>query len=159
MKFLYNHTAKSVGTAFILLLISFLLFSCGDDPVVPPDKPDPKPEEPDTEEPTPLKDWFSWDPVNPDADKELTIFFKAPKESELYSHKGDVYLYSGIIVEDQWSYNPSNWTDDNNSKYKMTPVVGENNAWSIKLTTSIRDWYKSGETPINKLGVIVRSAD
>ncbi|MDD3187933.1 MAG: alpha-amylase family glycosyl hydrolase [Fermentimonas sp.] len=158
MKFIYNQTAKSVGTAFILLLISFILFSCGDDPVVPPEKPDPKPDEPDTEEPVTLKDWFSWDLVNPDADKELTLYFKAPAESGLYNHKGDVYLYSGIIVEDQWSFNPSNWTD-NNSKYKMIPVDGVNNAWSIKLTPTIREWYGSGETPINKLGIIVRSAD
>ena len=83
MKTNYNKTVKSVGTQFILLLISLFIFSCGDDPVVPPTKPDPKPEEPKPEEPAPLANWFSWDPATPDADKELTIYFKAPSNSGL----------------------------------------------------------------------------
>ena len=89
-----NKTVKTVSTALTLLLISILLFSCGEDSVVPPIKPDPKPDDP-----KPLQDWFSWDPTSPDADKELTIFFKAPSTSELYNYKGDVYVHIGIINE------------------------------------------------------------
>ena len=158
MKTTYKKTVKSVGTHFILLLISLFIFSCGDDPVVPPTKPDPKPEEPKPEEPAPLANWFSWDPATPDADKELTIYFKAPSNSGLYNYKGDVYVHIGVISEGQWQYVPAEW-DQNLLECKMTPVEGESNAWSIELSPSIRTWFKSGETPINEIGIIARSAD
>ena len=143
-----NKTVKTVSTALTLLLISILLFSCGEDPVVPPIKPEPKP----------LQDWFSWDPTSPDADKELTIFFKAPSTSGLYNYKGDVYVHIGIINEGTWQKVPAEW-DENIAKCKMSPVEGESNAWNIKLSPSIRGWFNSGETPINKIGIIARSAD
>ena len=158
MKTPYKKTVKSVGTQFILLLISLFIFSCGDDPVVPPTKPDPKPEEPDTEEPAPLANWFSWDPATPDADKELTIYFKAPSASGLYNYKGDVYVYIGVISEGQWQDVPADW-DENIAKCKMSPVEGQNNAWSIKLSPSIREWFNSGEKAVNTIGIIARSAD
>ena len=158
MKTNYNKTVKSVGTQFILLLFSLFIFSCGDDPVVPPTKPDPKPEEPKPEEPAPLANWFSWDPATPDADKELTIYFKAPSNSGLYNYKGDVYVHIGVISEGQWQHVPADW-DENIAKSKMSPVEGESNAWSIKLTPSIREWFNSDGTPINEIGIIARSAD
>lgn len=158
MKTNYNKTVKSVGTQFILLLFSLFIFSCGDDPVVPPTKPDPKPEEPKPEEPAPLANWFSWDPATPDADKELTIYFKAPSNSGLYNYKGDVYVHIGVISEGQWQHVPADW-DENIAKSKMSPVEGESNAWSIKLTPSIREWFYSDGTPINEIGIIARSAD
>src|SRR5690554_3611955 len=153
MKTNYNKTVKSLGTQFILLLFSLFIFSCGDDPVVPPTKPDPKPEEP-----APLANWFSWDPATPDADKELTIYFKAPSNSGLYNYKGDVYVHIGVISEGQWQHEPADW-DENIAKSKMSPVEGESNSWSIELAPSIRTWFKSGETPINEIGIIARSAD
>ena len=158
MKFIYNQTAKTVSTALTMLLISILFFSCGDDPVVPPDKPDPQPEEPDTEEPAPLKDWFSWEPINPDADKELTIYFKAPSTSGLYKYTGDVYVHIGVISEGQWQDVPAEW-NQNIPKCKMTPVKGEDYAWSITLSPSIREWFGSGEKAVNSIGIVARSAD
>ncbi len=153
MNTLYKRTYKKVGTLLTLLLIYIFISSCGDDPVVNPDKPEPKPEEPQK-----LKDWFSLDPATPDADKELTIYFKAPSSSDLYNYKGDVYLHLGVIYEGIWRFVPADW-DSNIAKCKMSPVSGESNAWSIKLSTSIRSWFNSGETPINKIGIIARSAD
>jgi 1,4-alpha-glucan branching enzyme len=41
----------------------------------------------------------------------------------------------------------------------MSPVEGESNAWSIKLIPTIREWFESENIPINKIGVIARSAD
>lgn len=131
----------------LYLLLFIFAFSCGDDPVVPPDI-----------EPNPpaIKEGISWSPEAADADKELAITFKAVSTSPLFNYTGDVYLYAGIISEGQWIYQPSSWTD-NNAKYKMTKV--EANVWNIKLSSSIRHWFGSGETPVTKLGVIVRSSD
>ncbi len=153
---LYKKTPVAISKIFTLLLISFFFISCGDDPVVIPDKP--KPEEPKPEEPVKLSDWFSWTPENIDADKELTIYFKAPSSSGLNNYNGDVYVHIGIVAEGQWQHVPADW-DENIDSCKMTPVQGESNAWSIKLSPTIREWFGSGETPINKIGIIARSAD
>lgn len=147
---------KTVERVLTLLLISIFLFSCSEDPVIVPDKP--KPEEPKPEEPAMLNDWFSWQPEKPDADEELTIFFKAPSSSELYNYTGEVYVHIGIVNEGVWQNVPADW-DENISKCKMSPVEGESNAWSIKLIPTIREWFESENIPINKIGVIARSAD
>lgn len=153
---IYNLSMKKSRTVLTLLLISIFLFSCGEDPVIVPDKP--KPEEPKPEEPAMLNDWYSWQPEKPDADEELTIFFKAPSSSELYNYTGEVYVYIGIVNEGVWQNIPADW-DENISKCKMSPVEGESNAWSIKLIPTIREWFESENIPINKIGVIARSAD
>jgi 1,4-alpha-glucan branching enzyme len=153
---IYNLSMKKSRTVLTLLLISIFLFSCGEDPVIMPDKP--KPEEPKPEEPAMLNDWYSWQPEKPDADEELTIFFKAPSSSELYNYTGEVYVHIGIVNEGVWQNEPADW-DENISKCKMSPVEGESNAWSIKLIPTIREWFESENIPINKIGVIARSAD
>jgi 1,4-alpha-glucan branching enzyme len=153
---IYNLSMKKSRTVLTLLLISIFLFSCGEDPVIVPDKP--KPEEPKPEEPAMLNDWYSWQPEKPDADEELTIFFKAPSSSELYNYTGEVYVHIGIVNEGVWQNEPADW-DENISKCKMSPVEGESNAWSIKLIPTIREWFESENIPINKIGVIARSAD
>lgn len=153
---IYNLSMKKSRTVLTLLLISIFLFSCSEDPVIVPDKP--KPEEPKPEEPAMLNDWFSWQPEKPDADEELTIFFKAPSSSELYNYTGEVYVHIGIVNEGVWQNVPADW-DENISKCKMSPVEGESNAWSIKLIPTIREWFESENIPINKIGVIARSAD
>lgn len=153
---IYNLSMKKSRTVLTLLLISIFLFSCGEDPVIVPDKP--KPEEPKPEEPAMLNDWYSWQPEKPDADEELTIFFKAPSSSELYNYTGEVYVHIGIVNEGVWQNVPADW-DENISKCKMSPVEGESNAWSIKLIPTIREWFESENIPINKIGIIARSAD
>lgn len=137
--------------AFYSLLLLLLAFACGEDPVV---TPEPEPEPP----PVTIKEGLSWSPEEADADKELTIWFKAPSGSPLYSHTGDVYIHTGVISEGVWQFVPAEWTE-NLPKCKMTKVEGEQRTWSIKLTPSIRQWYGSGETPVNKLGIVIRSAD
>lgn len=105
---------------------------------------------------TTVADGLSYSPTSPDADQSLTITFKATASSALYGYTGDVYLYSGIISEGNWVYQPSSWTD-NADKYKMTRK--SDNVWSITLSPSVRSWFNSGTTPINKLGILVRSSD
>lgn len=142
----------TIRQLFILLLIAFV--SCGKDPDIKlPEKPG---NGDNGENPPTLKTGFSFAPETIDADKELTITFKAASGSPLFDYSGDVYLYSGVIVEGQWMFQPSSWTDNNN-KYKMTKA--ETNVWTIKLSPSVRGWYGSDETPVTKLGLLARSSD
>lgn len=137
-----------------LLLLLLLTFACSDDPVVIPE-PEPEPE---PEPSVVIKEGLSWSPEKAEADKELTIWYKAPSGSALYSHTGDVYIHTGVISEGVWEHVPAEWTQ-NLAKCKMTKVENEPRTWTIKLSSSIRQWYNSAETPVTKLGFVVRSAD
>jgi 1,4-alpha-glucan branching enzyme len=127
----------------ILWLIALIVFSCSkdDNPVI---------------EPPEIKEGFNITPAEPEADKSLTITFKAPTTSALYGYRGDVYIHIGVVSEGQWLYVPAAW-DQNLEKCKMT-VIGPN-TWSITLSPSIREWFGSGETPVTKIGIVIRSAD
>lgn len=144
-----------VKSFFYLLLLLFAL-SCGEDPVVTPE-PQPEPE-PEPEQPVTIKEGISWDLMSPDADKELTIWFKAASSSKLYNYTGEVYAHIGVVSEGTWKYVPAEW-DENIAKCRMSKVTDETNTWSIKLSPSIREWFASGDTPVNKIGIVIRSAD
>ena len=92
----------------------------------------------------------------PDADQSLVITFKADAKSALYGHKGDVYVHIGVVSEGTWLFVPAEWTE-NKDKCKMTST--EANVWSITLSPNIREWFGSGKTPVNRLGIVIRSAD
>ncbi len=132
---------KTIKKLHWLYLLLFIALACSSDPEVTP---------------IPSVEGFSINPSAPDADKELTITFKAPNSSELYGYTGDVYVYTGIISQGSWMYVPAAW-DQNIAKCKMTKV--EDNVWSIKYSPTIRQWFNSGETAINKIGIVIRSAD
>lgn len=140
---------KIYSIKFHLLLLPLFAFlvACGDDPI---DTPDPDPDE--------LAVGLSWSPGQADADKELTLYYKAPANSPMNNYTGEVYIHTGVIVEGVWQFVPAEWSQ-NLPKCRMSKVEGEQNAWSIKLSPSIRTWYASGETPVTKLGIVVRSAD
>lgn len=103
-----------------------------------------------------IQDGLNYSSESPDADQELTITFKAAKSSPLYGYKGEVYIHTGVIADGTWMFVPAAW-DENISKCKMSKV--EDNVWSITLAPSIRQWYNSGETSIQKLGIVIRSSD
>ena len=132
-----------------VLLCLFICWSCSDDKDIPMPTPPPDGGED-------WKDGFNYSEESPDADSELTITFKASKASPLYGFKGDVYLHAGVVSEGVWQYVPAAW-DENLPKCKMKKV--EDDVWSITLSPSIRQWFASGETPVLKLGMLVRSAD
>ena len=90
------------------------------------------------------------------ADSVLTIIFKADGTSALYGYTGDVYIHTGVVSEGIWAFVPAEW-NENISKCKMTKM--DDNCWSISLSPSIREWFASGETAINKLGIVIRSSD
>lgn len=135
----------------VIYLLFFLLLalSCGKDPVVPPEPPEP---------PVTIKEGLSWSIATPDADKELTIWFKASAGSPLYNYTGDVYIHTGVVSEGTWRYVPAEW-NENIAKCKMTSVANEKFTWSIKLGPTIREWFSSGNTPVNKIGIVIRNSD
>lgn len=143
---------KIFSKTYYLLLLLLLTVSCGKDPEITPE-PEPKPDTPVV-----IKQGLSWNPETADADKELTIWFKPRSGTPLYNFQGDVYIHTGVISEGVWQFVPAEW-NENQQKCKMTKVEGELSTWTIKLTSSIRQWYNSGTTPVNKLGIVVRSAD
>ena len=138
-----------------LLFIILIATACSSDPIVtpdPPKPPTPTPEPPQTE----IKEGFNISPEKPDADEELTITFKAAKSSPLHGYTGDVYAHTGVVSEGTWMYVPAKW-DENIAKCKMSKV--EDNVWSIKYAPTVRQWFGSGETAVNKIGIVIRSAD
>ena len=145
---------KKINKLHWLLLLILIASACSSDPLI---KPDP-PKEPDPPKPpqTEIKEGFNINPVTPDADKELTITFKAAKSSPLFGYTGDVYAHTGVVSEGTWMFVPAEWAV-NIEKCKMTKV--EANVWSIKYSPTIRQWFNSGETAINKIGIVVRSSD
>ena len=100
---------------------------------------------------------LSHSPEKPDADEPLTLTFKANSKSALYGYTGDVYIHIGVVSEGDWQHVPADWTE-NIDKCKMT-ATEEANTWSITLKPSIREWFDSGDTPVKKLGIVIRSAD
>ena len=100
---------------------------------------------------------LSYTPEKPDADQPLTLTFKANNKSALYGYTGEVYVHIGVVSDGDWQYVPADW-GQNIDKCKMSKTE-ENNTWSITLSPSIRQWFNSGETPVNKLGIVIRSAD
>ena len=100
---------------------------------------------------------LSWKPEAPDADQPVTLTFKANSKSALYGYTGDVYLYIGVVSDGDWAYMPADW-GKNTDKCKMAKAE-EANVWTLTLSPSIRQWFNSGETPVNKLGIVIRNAD
>ena len=127
------------------------LAACSDDnPVTPEPEPEPEPE------PVEVPEGLSWIPEEPDADQELTIYFKAAASSALKGYTGEVYIHTGVVSEGTWLYVPAEW-DENLENCRMERI--EDNTWSIKLQPSVRQSFGSGETPVQQLGVVIRSAD
>lgn len=95
-------------------------------------------------------------PELPEADSPCVLYYRADKSSPFYDYHEDLYAHIGI-VEAEWMYVQSEW-DKNIDKCKWQPCE-ESNLWKLQLEPSVREWFASGDTPVNKIGVVVRSAD
>lgn len=148
------------------LLMSFALVafpSCDDPSIEEAEKPNQEePSTPDTgdtdadDEDLQLSFGLNYRPEAPDADMPLTIYFKASRTSALFNTSDDVYLHIGIVDGSDWLYVPADW-NTNLDKCKMTKIEG--NVWKLELKPSLREWFGSADTPISKLGIVVRNAD
>lgn len=106
---------------------------------------------------TSLKDGVSIYPEVLDADEAAVIYFKAASDSPLHGHTGDIYAHIGVVDSyGDWKFVPADW-GENIDKCKMK--VEASNMWSLALVPSIREWFCSGETAVNKIGVVIRNAD
>lgn len=129
------------------VLLLFSIYACSDKENPMTLNPKPTPE---------LKEGMNTDLESPDADKALTVTYKAPSSSPLYGYTGEVYAHTGVMIETTWEHVPAEW-DKNIDKCKMKKV--EDNIWSITLSPSVRQWYNSGESFVTKLGFVFRSTD
>ena len=96
------------------------------------------------------------DPVCPDADKPCTIKFNPTPDNPLYGHTGELYGHFGVVVEGDWMFVPTDWaTTEEKTHFKK---VGDN-SWEFRMEPSVREYFQSGDTPVVKIALIVRSAD
>ena len=96
------------------------------------------------------------DPVCPNADKPCTIIFKPEAGNPLYGHTGELYGHFGVVVDGDWQFVPTEW-GTTEEKTHFTKVA--DNHWEFKMEPSIREYFGSGETPVTKIALIVRTAD
>lgn len=159
---------------FSLLLVSSFIASCEDEVV--PDllaiEDDGSDEGADLEEDdidvSLLEFGFNLNPKSetddlPNADEPLDIYFYAngkvtidgeETDCPLMGYDKDCYLHAGVYSEGTWMYVPAGW-DEDTEKCKMKRV--KENVWKITLSPTIRDWFGSGSTPIEQLGLIIRT--
>ena len=96
------------------------------------------------------------DPVYPAADEPCTIIFKPESGNPLYGYSGELYGHFGVVVEGEWMFVPTEWaTTEEKTHFKK---VAENH-WEFRMEPSIREYFGSGETPVTKIALIVRTAD
>lgn len=98
---------------------------------------------------------FFTDPPVPDADEPCTVYFKAVEDDEVYGITTDLYAHVWLRNGSTDSHG-STW-GDNADKYKLTKIG--DNLWSMTMTPTIREWFASGTTPVQKIGIIARSSD
>jgi hypothetical protein len=96
------------------------------------------------------------EPAYPDADKPCTVIFKPEAGNPLYGHTGELYGHFGVVVDGDWQFVPTDW-GTTEEKTHFTKVA--DNHWEFKMEPSIREYFGSGETPVTKIALIVRTAD
>ena len=101
-------------------------------------------------------------PAKPNADSSCVIKFNAVEGNPLYNYAGDLYAHLGVVVDGEWQFVPSGWPSPedmsaNIDKCKFTKVA--DNSYELELGPTIREFFGSGDTPVVKIAVIVRSDD
>lgn len=92
----------------------------------------------------------------PDADSGCTLYYRAAQGTKFFGYTKPIYAHIGI-VETEWMYVQADW-NTNIDKCLWHPT-DEANLWKLELKPTIREYFGSGDTPVNKIGVVVRSAD
>ena len=98
---------------------------------------------------------FFTDPVIPDADEPVTVYYRPAGDDPFVSYTGD--LYAHVWLPDVTGNFGSVW-GDNNEKYKLIKQSGTN-LWKMTITPTIREWFGSGTKPVERIGFLARSSD
>ncbi len=96
------------------------------------------------------------EPALPDADGPCTIKFMPDASNPLYGYSGELYGHFGVVVDDEWKFVPTEW-GTTEEKTHFTKVA--DNHWEFKMEPSIREYFGTGETPVTKIALIVRTGD
>ena len=99
---------------------------------------------------------ISVEPEYPDADEPCTIKFNPPADHALYNYSGELYGHFGVVVEGEWTLVPTDW-GTTEEKTHFTKVA--DNSWEFVMEPSIREYFGSGETPVTKIALIVRTGE
>lgn len=94
-------------------------------------------------------------PENPDADSPCTLYYRADSNSPFFDFNEDLYAHIGI-VEAEWMFVQAEW-DENTDKCRWQ-ACPEKNLWKLNLEPSVREWFGSEDTPVNRIGVVVRNS-
>ena len=94
------------------------------------------------------------EPSQPNADQACKLFYKADSSSPFYNYTEDIYAHIGVVNE-SWQHVQANW-GENKDKCKFIKV--QDNLWYLPLEPTIREYFNSGTTGVEKIGVVVRSA-
>ncbi|MDD7135469.1 MAG: alpha-amylase family glycosyl hydrolase [Bacteroidales bacterium] len=92
----------------------------------------------------------------PDADSGCTLYYRAAQGTVFYGYTQPLYAHIGI-VETEWMYVQADW-NTNIDKCRFQPME-EANLWKLELKPTIREYFNSGDTPVGRIGVVVRSSD
>lgn len=95
------------------------------------------------------------EPEVPDADGPCTLYYKADS-APFKGWTDDLYAHIGIVGT-EWAFVQADWSV-NIDKCKWIPT-GETDLWKLEITPTIREWFRSGDSEVSKIGVVVRSKD
>ena len=128
---------------------------------LPQDVDNPNGNEPD--KPVVLPDsesGISFAPEVLNADQACTIYFKPSATSSiskaLYNCSTDIYAHIGVFYDDDWKFVQAEW-NQNIEKCKFTKT-GENE-YKLEIQPSLREYFQSGTTPLERIALVIRNAD
>lgn len=98
---------------------------------------------------------FFTDPAVLNADEPCTVYYKAVEDDAVYGAKTDLYAHVWLRNGSVDSHG-SEW-GDNSEKYKLSRIG--DNLWTMTMTPTVREWFASGTTPVQKIGIIARNED
>lgn len=94
------------------------------------------------------------DPAN--ADAACTLYFK-DKDKIFSAYSGELYAHIGVHIAGEWCFVKHEW-NENSDECKFVKT-GESNTWKLELGPTVRDYFQSGVEPVERLAVVVRTAD
>ena len=103
-----------------------------------------------------LPEGMSTFPKELNADESAEFYYKAGPSSALYNCESDLYFYTGVWYDkSDWRHVQAEW-GVNTDKCRMERV--DANVWKLVMEPSIREWYGSGKTAVEFIGIVVRNA-